>query len=99
MGDHVTGRPMKRVLVTGSVGQIGSELVMELRQRYGNDNVVGTFHRTLPSDELTSSGPMEKIRIQDFDDVSRLVEEYDIDTIFNMAAILSAVGEKKPQLC
>jgi nucleoside-diphosphate-sugar epimerase len=98
-GDEVTGRPMKRILVTGSVGQIGSELVMELRERYGNENVVGTFHRTLPSDELTSSGPMEKVRIQDFDEVSRLVEGHDIDTIFNMAAILSAVGEQKPQIC
>jgi nucleoside-diphosphate-sugar epimerase len=98
-GDDMGDRPMKRILVTGSVGQIGSELVMELRGRYGNDNVVGTFHRTLPSDELTSTGPMEKIRIQDFEEVSKLVEQYDIDTVFNMAAILSAVGEQKPQLC
>jgi nucleoside-diphosphate-sugar epimerase len=98
-GDVMAGRPMKRILVTGSVGQIGSELVMELRSKYGNENVVGTFHRTLPSDELTSSGPMEKIKIQDREDVGRLVDEYDVDTIFNMAAILSAVGEKNPQLC
>jgi len=98
-GGTMSKRPMKRILVTGAVGQIGSELVMELRSKYGSDNVLGTFHRTLPSDELTSSGPMEKIKIQDAEDVGRLVDEYDIDTIFNMAAILSAVGEKNPQLC
>jgi nucleoside-diphosphate-sugar epimerase len=92
-------RPMKRILVTGSVGQIGSELVMELRKRYGNDNVVGTYHRTPPTDDLIESGPMEKIRIQDQEEVAEVVERYDIDTIFNMAAILSAVGEKKPLLC
>jgi nucleoside-diphosphate-sugar epimerase len=90
---------MKRILVTGAVGQIGSELVMELRRLYGNDNVVATFHRTPPTEELTSSGPVVNMHIQQKESVEGVVDEYDIDTIFNMAAILSAVGEKNPQLC
>ncbi|MCK4615142.1 MAG: NAD-dependent epimerase/dehydratase family protein [Thermoplasmata archaeon] len=90
---------MKRILVTGSVGQIGSELVMELRKHYGNENVVATGHRTKPGDALRESGPFHFIRIQERQQLEGLVEQYDIDTIFNMAAILSAAGEKRPQLC
>jgi threonine 3-dehydrogenase len=92
-------KPMKRILVTGAVGQIGSELTMELRRIYGNDNVVGTWNRTKPTEELMQSGPIEQVRVQDKGEVERVVERYGIDTIYNMAAILSAVGEQKPQLC
>jgi len=92
-------KPMKRILVTGAVGQIGSELVMELRGIYGNDNVVGTWNRTKPTEELMSSGPIEQVRVQDKNEVTRVVEKYGIDTIYNMAAILSAVGEQNPQAC
>jgi len=92
-------KPMKKILVTGAVGQIGSELVMELRGIYGNDNVVGTWNRTKPTEELMSSGPIEQVRVQDKNEVTRVVEKYGIDTIYNMAAILSAVGEQNPQAC
>jgi len=92
-------KPMKKILVTGAVGQIGSELVMELRGIYGNDNVVGTWNRTKPSEELMKSGPIEQVRVQDKNEVSKVVEKYGIDTIYNMAAILSAVGEQNPQAC
>ncbi len=90
---------MKKILVTGAVGQIGSELTMELRKRYGNDNVIATGRKTKPSKILLESGPFEYIDITKPETVENVVEEYDIDTIYNMAAILSATGEEKPLLC
>lgn len=90
---------MKKILVTGAVGQIGSELTMELRKRYGNDNVLATGRKTKPNKMLLNSGPFEFIDITIKKTVEKVVDEYDIDTIYNMAAILSAVGEEKPLLC
>lgn len=90
---------MKKILVTGAVGQIGSELTMYLRERYGNENVIAAGHRTQPSATLRDSGPFEFIEILNNTHVTELVKKYHIDTIFHLAAILSAVGESKPQLC
>jgi nucleoside-diphosphate-sugar epimerase len=90
---------MRKILVTGAVGQIGSELTMVLRQRYGNDNVLATGRKTKPSEDLLNSGPFEFIDITKRETVEKVVEEYDIDTIYNMAAILSAVGEERPKVC
>jgi nucleoside-diphosphate-sugar epimerase len=89
---------MKKILVTGSVGQIGSELTMELRRRYGNDNVVAGVNRTQPEGELRDSGPFEICNCTDMSVVKRVVEKYQIDTIMHLAAILSAVAEAKPNL-
>ena len=55
-------RDMKRILVTGAVGQIGSELTMALREKYGNDNVLATGRKTKPSETLLDSGPFEFIK-------------------------------------
>ena len=95
----MTSKKMKKILVTGAVGQIGSELTMELRKKYGNDNVVATGRKTKPSKKLLDSGPFEFINITIRETIEKVVEEFDIDTIYNMAAILSAVGEEKPLLC
>ena len=95
----MTKNDMKKILVTGSVGQIGSELTMALRERYGNDNVVACGRKTKPSETLLSSGPFEYIDITNKETIEKVVTQYDIDTIYNMAAILSAVGEERPLLC
>jgi len=89
---------MKRILVTGACGQIGSELTMALRERYGSENVVAAGHKTTPSDKLRLSGPFEFIDVTRRETVEEVVEKYGIDTIYHLAAILSAVGEEKPHL-
>jgi nucleoside-diphosphate-sugar epimerase len=89
---------MNRILVLGACGQIGSELTMELRKRYGNNSVVATGHRTKPSEKLHDSGPFEFADILDRESVERVITKHGVDTIYNMAAILSARGEQNPQL-
>ncbi|MCJ7802018.1 MAG: NAD-dependent epimerase/dehydratase family protein, partial [Candidatus Marinimicrobia bacterium] len=89
---------MKKILVTGAVGQIGSELTMSLRDKYGNDNVVAGGRKTKPSDKLLNSGPFEIVDCNDAKAIANVVKKYDIDTIYHLAAILSAVAEANPVL-
>ncbi len=92
-------RETKKIMVTGAVGQIGSELTMALRKKYGNDNVLATGHKTQPSKQLLESGPFEFINVSKRETIDEMIKKYKIDTIYHMSAILSAVGEKNPQLC
>jgi len=91
-------KEMKKIMVTGAVGQIGSELTIALRKRYGSDNVLATGHRTKPSTDLLESGPFEFIDVTKRETIEEVVKKYNIDTIYHLSAILSAVGEKNPRL-
>jgi nucleoside-diphosphate-sugar epimerase len=86
-----------KVLVTGSAGQIGAELVPRLRSIYGKENVVAGVHRARGGPSL-SEGPVEVLDIGDPSALTRVVKERKVDTIYHLAALLSAVGEKDPQL-
>jgi nucleoside-diphosphate-sugar epimerase len=88
----------KKILVTGATGQIGSELTLDLRKKYGNDNVVAVGHSRKPSDDLFNSGPFEFADANEKESVEKIVEKYDVDTIYHLAAVLSATGEQNPQL-
>jgi nucleoside-diphosphate-sugar epimerase len=87
-----------RILVTGAVGQIGSELTVALRERYGGENVVAAGHKTEPDTALRESGPFVTIYVTRRETIEDVVNRFDIDTIYHMAAILSAAGERNPQL-
>ncbi len=87
-----------KILVTGATGQIGSELVLELRKKYGGENVVAVGHSRKPSDKLFSSGPYESIDVSDKTSIEKAVKKHGVDTIYHLAALLSATGEQNPQL-
>jgi nucleoside-diphosphate-sugar epimerase len=87
---------MKNILVIGSAGQIGSELTLELRKRYGSSHVVAGIHKTRPTRELLESGPVETVDVTDKEHLSVVIRNHKIDTVYNLAAILSVVGEAKP---
>jgi len=91
-------RTTRKILVTGATGQIGSELTTELRKRYGGKNVVAMGHSRKPTDTLLNSGPFESADVSNRESIEKLVKNYDVDTIYHMAALLSASGEKNPQL-
>lgn len=88
---------MKRILVTGATGQIGSELTLSLRLKYGNDNVIAAGHNRQPSLELTETGTFINFDIRDQSALIKVVKDHQIDTIFHLASLLSAVAETIPQ--
>ncbi|MBS3796130.1 MAG: NAD-dependent epimerase/dehydratase family protein [Candidatus Thorarchaeota archaeon] len=88
---------MTRILVTGSYGQIGTELIEALREKYGGENIVATG-RKKPPDILRKDGPYKRLDVLDTTQFHTLLVEYDIDVLIHNASVLSAVGEKNPQL-
>ena len=88
---------MKNILVIGSTGQIGSELTMKLRRELpGGTTVAGYIPGSEPKGKLLESGPAEKANVCDAKQIADIVDKYDIDTIYNLAALLSATAERKP---
>jgi len=85
-----------KILILGAGGQIGSELTQKLRGIHGDDNVIATDinYNNL---ELVNSGIFERVDAQDFTSVKICVEKHQINTIYLMAAMLSATGEKFPR--
>lgn len=86
---------MKKILIIGAGGQIGSELTMKLRGVYGNDNVVATDMRECPA--LGANGPFVQLNALDANAYADIVKKYKVDAIYNLVALLSAVGEANPQ--
>jgi len=89
---------MKKILITGALGQIGSELTPFLRKRYGNENVVASDIKPIPEGMIHQQGPFEHIDFLNIQEIYSAIKKYKIDTIFHLAAVLSASGEKNPQL-
>nr|WP_263314300.1 L-threonine 3-dehydrogenase [Mammaliicoccus sp. Marseille-Q6498] len=87
---------MKRIIITGALGQIGTELVIKLRKKYGNEQVLATDIRKPESDSEILNGPFEILDVTDKEKLFDLVENFKADTMMHMAALLSATAEKNP---
>ncbi len=89
-------RETKRILMTGAAGQIGSELAQALRKKFGGDSVVVT-DLIRPPAALAEAGPFERLDVTDAKALDGLIAKYAVDTVYHLAALLSATGEKNPQ--
>jgi nucleoside-diphosphate-sugar epimerase len=88
---------MKKVLITGSLGQIGSELTAKMREIYGSENIIATDIRKTTSNVVTS-GPFEILDVTDQAALFTIAKKHKVDTIIHLAALLSATAEQKPLL-
>lgn len=89
---------MKKILVTGCLGQIGTELVTKLRTLYGVENVVATDIRKPEGNPIVENGIFEILDVTSQENFLEIAKKYEVDTIIHLAALLSAVAEAKPQL-
>ena len=89
----------KNILVTGAAGQIGTDLTTTLREKFGNQNVVAMGHKTPMPKDIAEGGPCVMSDVTDIEGYRKIVVNYQIDTVYHLAAILSATGESNPQLC
>ncbi len=92
-------KEIKKILVTGASGQIGSELVPILRNKYGDKNVIATDLKIPLDNKLFESGPFHLLDIRNYETIESIIKNYKIDTIIHLAAILSGIGETKPEFC
>jgi len=87
---------MSKTIVIGASGQIGSELTMELRRRFGNENVVASDIKNPPEDVL-SSGPYEQVDVMNETLLKEIISKHSISTVYLLAAMLSGSAEKNPK--
>ena len=89
---------MKNILIVGSTGQIGSELSIKLRSIYGDSNVICGYYKPPYPEHFFDRGPTVEIDATNIQQIADTVKKYKVDTIYNLAAILSATAEKNPKL-
>jgi len=89
---------MRRILITGATGQIGSELTRSLRAKYGGDNVIAAGHRRDPSQDTVDTGPHIRLDVRDRETLHAVVVKNKVDAIFHLASLLSATAEDQPNL-
>ena len=87
----------EKILIIGSSGQIGTELVMELRKMYGNQNVIASDIKN-SSKQVMQSGPFETLDIMDEELLRKIVKKYQVTQIYLLAALLSATAEQNIEL-
>ncbi len=89
---------MKKYFVTGSYGQIGMDLIPAMLERYGKENVVATGRKKIPAEFKELDVIYQRLDVRDQYGLRNLLVEHDIDIILHNASVLSATGEKNPQL-
>lgn len=85
---------MKKIVVTGAAGQIGSELIPELRKKYGDENVVAVGHKTPIPDDVKNAGPSDIFEVADYEQVEGVLARHRPDAMFHLSSVLSALAEE-----
>jgi nucleoside-diphosphate-sugar epimerase len=93
----MAGKFMGKILVTGAAGQIGSELVVALREKHGEENVIATDILLKAVEKVLPSGPNEQVDVTEIRKLQEAVGTWGVTTVYHLAAILSAAGELNPQ--
>ncbi|MFA6707806.1 MAG: NAD-dependent epimerase/dehydratase family protein, partial [Sphaerochaetaceae bacterium] len=88
---------MKHILIVGALGQLGSEIALALRRKYGDNSVVLTDIRDDINRQLIESGPFYKVDCRDAKALADIVQNHHIDTVYHLAALLSATAERSVQ--
>jgi threonine 3-dehydrogenase len=89
---------MQRILVTGAAGQLGSELIPALRERYGNENVVAAWHRSPLTVEVADTGPSTQVDVTEQTSIERAIGDYGIDSLYHLGSLLSVAAESNRPL-
>ena len=88
-----------RVLVTGALGQIGTDLVQALRREHGKDSIIASDIRESKGHSSIEEGPYIPLNVMDTDAISSICKQEGVGTVYHLAALLSATGERNPDKC